>query len=316
MQYNPIETRPETLLQRIASERRQNGPAAQATSGRAELAGGGAARTDNPATLNIGASAAFGPAKASGNLSVSVDLNKDQAKALIQAARAALAISDLVRAEQLARQADKLAAESAFSGQEDRPSLVLLDIQRARVRNSGVVTASAEMPINSSPAQHRASQSLYDSNNDPTRVIAAGSEEPVVRPLPIPDSNGGDAPNDNAPPAVQMLRQGEKALADGNRDEALRLFRQAYASPDQLDPATRQRLQDHLQMMASGVPLRPGSSDGLLDAAAAHQQVLIRQVSADVSRLQDTAQDAGQGAEEGPRGSAKGPHNGRNDRRA
>ncbi len=288
VQYNPIETRPDTLLQRITSERRQNGPAAQAAGG-VELTGAkGPARSDNPPALSVGASAAIGPGKASGSLSFSVNLNKQQAQELIRAARAALAISDLVRAEQLARQADKLAAESAFSGQEDRPSLVLLDIQRARVRVSGVVTASAEMPIESSPGQHRANQSLYDSNNDPTRVIAAGSEEPVVRPLPIPNSNGGDTPGDSAPPAVQMLRQGEKALADGNRDEALRLFRQAYASPDQLDPTTRQRLQDHLQMMVSGTPPR-GPGDGLLDAAAARQQVLMRQVSADISRLQDTA---------------------------
>jgi general secretion pathway protein D len=291
VQYNPIETRPDTLLQRIASERRQNGPAGRPTAGRVELAGGASAtKSDIPATLNVGASASLGPAKATGTLSVSVDLNKDQAKYLVQAARAALAISDLVRAEQLARQADKLAAESAFTGQEDRPSLVLLDVQRARVRgSSGVVRASAELPIESSGSRPRVSQSLYDSNNDSTRVIAAGAEEPVVRPLPIPNATGGDAPGDNAPPAIQMFRQGEKALADGNRDEALRLFRQAYANPEQLDPTTRQRLQDHLQMMSSGAVPRPGSGDGLLDAAAARQQVLMRQVAADVSRLQETA---------------------------
>ena len=166
---------------------------------------------------------------------------------------------------------------------------MLLDIQRARVRgNSGVVRASAELPLESAPGRHLVNRSIYDPNNDPTRVIAAGSEEPVVRPLPIPTAPNADGPGDSAPPAVQMFRQGEKALADGNRDEALRLFRQAYANPEQLDPGTRQRLQDHLQMMASGAAPRAGG-DGLLDAAAARQQVLIRQVSADVSRLQETA---------------------------
>jgi general secretion pathway protein D len=272
VQYNPIETRPDSLLQRIASERRQIGPGAGTS--RVDLAGTAAA-TPSPDSATVRA----GPTAP----------NKWQAQEFVREARAALAGGDLARAEQLARQADALAAEAAFSGQEDRPSLVLLDIQRARVRgNSGVVKAGAELPLESAPGRHLVNRSIYDPTNDPTRVIAAGSEEPVVRPLPIPSAPNADGPGDSASPAVQMFRQGEKALADGNRDEALRLFRQAYANPDQLDPGTRQRLQDHLQMMASGAAPRAGG-DGLLDAAAARQQVLIRQVSADVSRLQETA---------------------------
>ncbi len=272
VQYNPIETRPDSLLQRIAGERRQIGPGTGTS--RVDLAGTVAA-TPSPDSATVRA----GPTAP----------NKWQAQEFVRQARSALAGGDLARAEQLARQADVLAAEAAFSGQEDRPSLVLLDIQRARVRgNSGVVRASAEMPIDSAPGRHLVNRSIYDPNNDPTRVIAAGSEEPVVRPLPIPTAPNADGPGDSAPPAVQMFRQGEKALADGNRDEALRLFRQAYANPEQLDAGTRQRLQDHLQMMASGAAPRAGG-DGLLDAAAARQQVLIRQVSADVSRLQETA---------------------------
>jgi general secretion pathway protein D len=272
VQYNPIETRPDSLLQRIAGERRQIGPGTGTS--RVDLAGTAAA-TPSPDSATVRA-APTAP-------------NKWQAQEFVRQSRSALAGGDLARAEQLARQADALAAESAFSGQEDRPSLVLLDIQRARVRgNSGVVRASAELPLESAPGRHLVNRSIYDPNNDPTRVIAAGSEEPVVRPLPIPTAPNADGPGDSAPPAVQMYRQGEKALADGNRDEALRLFRQAYANPEQLDPGTRQRLQDHLQMMASGAAPRAGG-DGLLDAAAARQQVLIRQVSADVSRLQETA---------------------------
>ena len=284
VQYNPIETRPDSLLQRIAGERRQTSLAAAGNS-QGELAAAGATRVESAVP-----SPNAPPSRSTGTLTTSFNGNKWQAQEFVREARTALAGGDLARAEQLARQADALAAEAAFSGQEDRPSLVLLDIQRARVRgNSGVVRASAELPLESAPGRHLVNRSIYDPNNDPTRVIAAGSEEPVVRPLPIPTAPNADGPGDSAPPAVQMFRQGEKALADGNRDEALRLFRQAYANPEQLDRGTRQRLQDHLQMMASGAAPRAGSGDGLLDAAAGRQQVLIRQVSADVSRLQETA---------------------------
>ncbi|HEV3416297.1 MAG TPA: hypothetical protein VG056_05775, partial [Pirellulales bacterium] len=218
-----------------------------------------------------------------------------QAEDMTRQARAALTQGDVARAEQLARQADGLAPDTAFAGQEDRPSLVLLDIQRARLHgNSGAVTAGGEFTADAA-GRHYANQSIYDPNNDPTRVVAAGNEEPVVRPLPLPPTTGPtrdpaavEPSNDGAPPAVQAFRQGEKALADGNREEALRLFRKAYANPEQLDPSTRQRLQDHLQMMSPAQPSR-GPGDGLLDAAAARQQLLVRQVAADVSRLQETS---------------------------
>ena len=87
---------------------------------------------------------------------------------------------------------------------------------------------------------------------------------------------------------VQLFQRGERALAQGNRDEALRLFRQAYTMQDQLDGATRQRLQDRMQMLAAGTP-RPLAGDGLLAGAAARQQVMIKQMSSDISRAQSAA---------------------------
>ncbi|HKD36365.1 MAG TPA: hypothetical protein VKB78_06175, partial [Pirellulales bacterium] len=272
VQYNPIESRPETLLQRIAQERR-GGAASAAGTSRLDLLGVGGSPNS---TLQVGPGGS-GPA------------NKQQAQELTRQARAAIAQGDMNRAEQLARRADGMAPDTAFSPQEDRPSIVLLDIEKARIRVTGgigVTLANGDVSID--PAgRHYASQSIYNPNNDPTRVVAAQDQEPVVRPLPVPASTPETTP-DNSPAAVQLFRRGEKALADGNRDEAIRLFQQAYANPEQLDAATRQRLQDHLQMM-SVQPPRSGA-DNPLSAAASRQQVLIRQMSADVSRLQDTSQ--------------------------
>ncbi|HEY2148090.1 MAG TPA: hypothetical protein VGH32_09145, partial [Pirellulales bacterium] len=272
VQYNPIESRPDTLLQRIAQERRGGGARSQPSASRLDLVGpGGTANS----TLQV-APGSFDPS------------GKRQAQELTRQARAAIAQGDMNRAEQLARHADGLAPDTAFTPQEDRPSIVLLDIQKARLRVSagGVMLAGGDGSMD--PAgRHYASQSIYDPNNDPTRVVAAQDQEPVVRPLPVTPGTPEGMP-DKTPPAVQLFLRGEKALADGNRDEAIRLFQQAYANPEQLDPATRQRLQDHLQMMSVPQP-RPGT-DNPLSAAAAHQQLLFRQMSADISRLQDTAQ--------------------------
>ncbi len=123
--------------------------------------------------------------------------------------------------------------------------------------------------------------------------MATGPRGAAPAQLPGEVSGGIDpnaAASDGAPPAVQTFRRGEEALTAGHKDEAMQLFRQAYAAQEQLDPATRQRLQDHLQMMTSPATLpRPGSGDGLLESSAARQRVLYSQVSADISRLQNTA---------------------------
>ena len=278
VQYNLIESRPDSLLERIASQRRG---AAQSASGgsRVDLVGAGS-RLDL-----VGVASTPSPTGHAGP----DPANKRQAQELTRQARSAFSQGDINGAEQLARQADGLAPDTAFASQEDRPSIVLLDVQRARLHGTGgVATAVATGPLDSA-GRNFASRSIYDPNNDPTRVVAASGEEPIVRPLPSVGDAAETVPG-NAPPAVQLFRQGEKALADGNRDEALRLFQQAYANPEQLDPPTRQRLQDHLQMMSSAQPPRAaGSGENLLGAAAGRQQVVIRQMSADISRLQDTA---------------------------
>ena len=167
VQYNAIETRPDMLLQRIAAERRS----------------GGHSPADESRLDMVSAGGAGSPLAPLGNTSASPG-NKPQAAELTRQARAALVQGNLTRAEQLARQADGLAPDTAFGPQEDRPSIVLLDIQRARLHGgAGLVTAAAEGFVHQS-GRHYASRSVYDANNDPTRVIAAAAGEPLVRPLP------------------------------------------------------------------------------------------------------------------------------------
>jgi len=262
VQYNPVEPHPDTLLQQIAAMRR----------------GGG-----------NGAPAEIHPESISGSLAnVAGSDDKPRAADLTRQARAALEHGDLVAAEQMARQADSLARDSAFGPQEDRPALVLFEIQKARLRNpSGVALAGGAQAGDGSGYVTR---SIYDPSQDTTQNIPASAmaQVPAVHPAPDPNALQSVTPGDNAPQAVQLFRQGERALTDGNRDEAMRLFRLAYTMQDQLDPATRVRLQDHLQMLSVSPP-KPAGSDGLLEGAVARQRVLVNQISADISRTQSSA---------------------------
>ncbi|MEX2169603.1 MAG: hypothetical protein WD851_09845 [Pirellulales bacterium] len=107
--------------------------------------------------------------------------------------------------------------------------------------------------------------------------------------------------------AAQLLERGEQALRDQNRAEALSLFQQAGRQQDQLEPSSRGRLQEHLRMLspvattppappappaavaADAEPLAPGpiaSEGGTLEALDGDQQVIARQLSADVGKQQ------------------------------
>ena len=62
---------------------------------------------------------------------------KQRAVDMAKQARAAMAQGDWATAEQIARQAELLAPDTAFASGEDRPTLVLLDIQRAKGSEGG-----------------------------------------------------------------------------------------------------------------------------------------------------------------------------------
>jgi general secretion pathway protein D len=89
--------------------------------------------------------------------------------------------------------------------------------------------------------------------------------------------------------ALQLLTAGEKALQEGNSDAALQSFREAYTMQGDLDSNARARLQDHLRMLSKPAAVAPGPT--ALQGAEANQQVLIKQISAEVSRTQTQARE-------------------------
>ena len=107
----------------------------------------------------------------------------------------------------------------------------------------------------------------------------------------LPGTPEGASPG-NAPAgseALNLFQMGEQALRDRKPELALQLFRQAYALRNQLNPQTAQRLQDHLQLLSAGPTARQAPPKVLPDSQASREQLLGKQLSAEVARQQDAA---------------------------
>ncbi|MCA9248979.1 MAG: DUF1598 domain-containing protein, partial [Planctomycetales bacterium] len=299
--YASFETSPRTVLDRIA-EARQN----QATT-----PGTGDAPRSARSSMLAQDSNATPPPAATNTVS-----DKDKALALTRAARQAMAQGKLDQAEQLVRSAVDLdVKDSLFAPGEDRPHMAALDLYKARAAQ-GVVQAAGVADVETP----RASRAVYHEEEDVTFNAQATAVSPAVEPSITPSSFGEDleepaplGPETSQPPAaasetpaepeestfsrgpageglgMQFFQQGTEALRARNRAEALRFFQEAYRYRSDLDPGTLQRLQDHLQMLSvtpEPNPLDVRNSSSLLDSAAARQQLLARQLSADITREQ------------------------------
>ncbi|MBN2217694.1 MAG: hypothetical protein JW719_10005 [Pirellulales bacterium] len=273
--YGPLETNPDALLERIANARR-----GQRANGDYSSAGG-----EGVTTLPAPSVAA-----------------KKKATLLVDRARAALADGDVASARAYAQAAmDLQVPESNFAPGEDRPGMVLLDIQKAiRADGSRVMQASAAsvMPATGAyPPNQQASNAVYRPANDPTGIVPAAVHQPASseppRPLMLgqaPVAAGQAWPNSPAAgnTAATLFQQGEEALKAHNVPEALNYYRQAAQYSNQLDPTTAQALQDRLQMLSrSTAPEAPQGT--LADEAMAKQQLLARKVNSDIAHQEQRA---------------------------
>ncbi len=231
-------------------------------------------------------------------------------------ARAALVGGEIDLAEQLARQADSLRLpEAAFGPQDDRTWRVLLEVQKGRARQAGVVKAGGAVPAGEAggqAARYPTTQAVYDPNHDSTRNLITNARslqsapdevlpaEPINR-LPSPAVT--PSPGEQLiSPALRLFQEGEQALRDRDVVKARERFRQAYGLRDQLDAVTAQRLQDHLQLLSgpqAGAHARRSAEklDGRCDgpASVAGEAVVSRSGPPAINRAQ-TARDRRQTA--------------------
>ena len=128
------------------------------------------------------------------------------------------------------------------------------------------------------PAAPPAVAAVYNPGQDATYNVQAAAQQAVpaapppaapAEPVPPPPEQStpiasppiplsSPSPADAAPaaspgtsPGYALFQEGEAALRDHNRDKALQCFRQAAAYTKEMDPATAQRLLDHLQLLSA-----------------------------------------------------------------
>ncbi|MGQ9575911.1 MAG: hypothetical protein ACUVUC_11380 [Thermoguttaceae bacterium] len=217
---------------------------------------------------------------------------REHARVLMDQADGLLRWRDLDEAERLATEALRMRVQ--FSPYEPKPEKLLEQIAalRRQARAGAVVPAGAEMvmPAAGGDFDRRAARAVYDPANDPTRNIWASSQEPGPRqfggPGEIPGAEGRQSPG------LVLYQQGEAALRAHDTQAALELFRQAYQYVGELDPMTARRLQDHLQMLTAAqaaASRSPASQPSAAEDAAMKQQLLARQLAAEVAHQENTA---------------------------
>ncbi len=203
---------------------------------------------------------------------------REQVQQVLGQARAAIKRGDLATAERISRKLQALKIpEEQFAPTDDRPSKLAFDLRRAALEKQAVQQASADVPdfmrLPGGPAAQPETQT--------PRLAQSQRSQPL--PLPAAEDLFGAEPSR----AFDLLKSGEQALQNGDRAEALRLFREAYKGRNELDVLSQQRLQGHLQMLS---PSRGSSAQGgLLGQAGANQNVLARQLSAEVGKRQSEA---------------------------
>lgn len=266
--YGPFDVKPDAMAERIAAAQRDRNskepsrlePLPPVEQGASPLAAQGAAET-RP-------------------LDPAVAARKQQALQLVQQARDAMKAGDLEQAAGLAAQAEDLRVpDTAFKEGEDRPWMVLYQIQQAEKQGQGVMPAGGAAPIGVAAGRDGAfpgSQAMYDSNRDGTQNVPASMQEQAGSPEP----------------AMALFQRGEAALRNRDIPGALNWFRQAHQRREELDPATQQQLQDKLQLLAQSPTMRrPGGDSGLMNEAAADQQLKYRKISAELSRQEQAARN-------------------------
>jgi len=191
---------------------------------------------------------------------------RDQEQAILVQAKAAMDRGDMVTAHAFAKQAASLGNQN-YQPSDLRPDLLMMEI----ARNGGFVqqaqatdTGAAGFPV---------AQGIYRPESDGTKTMPASATGPT-----------GQA-------GSRYLADGEQALRAGDKVRARQMFEEAWKFQSQLDPASRQRLQDYLKHQTNPVTsgVQQTAAETPLNQIDARQQVLLRQMIAEVTREQSQA---------------------------
>lgn len=223
---------------------------------------------------------------------------RDQASGLAAQAKLALDRGDTVAARGFIEQANSLRVpDSEFAPGQLRPWSVALEIDKIDRLRSGsqVTTASANVPTNAPAASPFATASgtpmygqnsgslsdqtdnvqrgIYQPNADGSRVAQASANTLGNALAQVPDQSG-----------PELYQLGITALSAGNKEAAIRHFKDAWKKESELDPGMRAQLKDKLSLLQLS-ERQTGEPESIqpLSAANAETQQKRQRLFAEVS---------------------------------
>ncbi len=237
-----------------------------------------------------------------------------QALFLMARARQALASGNVSEAEQLSRQVLALNVPTRrFLPGEDRPSELAWEIQQTKQQStplplfnpeqshrlSPVVPLEPDMSggqLGSTGLQH------HDKDRLPANDMASDIESatnassgPGLRFAQLPENIPADSSSIRSQlpqgdskinRATQLLAEGESALRNQDQAGAQALFQEAEQYAAGLDSVSRQRLERHLRTQTKVSSGRGASDPSTLDLADQDEQVVARQLQAELTKRQ------------------------------
>ena len=184
-------------------------------------------------------------------------------QAILVQAKTALDRGDIGTAEAFVKQAQML-GNRTYQGADLRPDMMMLEISRAKA---------------SSPVRHVGGMEDVGGIGFPVAQGLYRPEQDATRNMPASAQGAG-----TAEAGARYLHEGEQALTAGDKLKARKLFEEAWKYENQLDPNSRQRLQDYLQRQTSSVTsgVAQASAPSSLSEIDARQLVISRQLTAQV----------------------------------
>jgi len=255
------------------------------------------------------------PAAESAGLNPPADSDRHaQVLQLLSAAQATMDRGNLEQAQRLALTAQSLGVpDSEYSEGEPRPWMLLLDVSKKLSRQDSTVsttvpdgpgqaTVSDIMPASFEDAipSPQAPLDTLMKLEDPSMALPAPNKFPIIpgqlndpSALPLTPFQANAAPVSSSP-AYDLFTRGEEALTAHDIGEARELFREAWQVSDKLDPETRQRLSDHLQVIGSTElmeSIQPGPLATESDGAGNDEKQYLRQLISEIGREQAAARN-------------------------
>jgi len=169
---------------------------------------------------------------------------KAQAAKLMEEARQLLTAGQLEAAQAKATAAERL--NIAYDVFDDRPELILADIQQALTGN-----VAKAIPTNVAPAgRGSAVQTVAGDFGDAPTPAMTFSGKAARSAAEVAEHEAPAIVSPTGPSAVELYNRGMAELSRGNRPGAYQAFQAAHQSGERLDLSRAQRLQDYLRELS------------------------------------------------------------------